>query len=235
VVVVGEDLKRFFVESVGLDPSRLVVINNGVEVGRYALGRARQRTDLGLPPEGRLIGHVARLDPAKDQTSLIRAFLLASHAHPDIRLVIVGDGPSRSVLEELAENLGIRKRIEFLGSRIDVQELLPHFDVFVLSSIHEGLPLALLEAMASARPVIVTAVGEIPRIVQSGLTGVVVPPGSPRAVADALVSLLCRPTDAETLGRAAQAAVTARYSLTSTIRQYEALYRSLQPNRLAGI
>jgi glycosyltransferase involved in cell wall biosynthesis len=234
VVVVGEDLKRFFVECVGLDPRRLVVINNGVEVDKYALGPSEERKDLGLPADGRLVGHVARLDPAKDQASLIQAFACARLTHQDIRLVIVGDGPSRARLERLADDLRVRDRVTFLGSRSDVPRLLTHFELFVLSSTQEGLPLALLEAMACGKPVVVTAVGEIPRIVEDGATGVLVPPGEPAALAGALVRLLRRPVEAEALGAAARALVRARYDLSATIRQYEALYVGLQRAAEAG-
>lgn len=231
IVVVGEDMREFFVLRAKLSPHKLTVIRNGVDLDRYTSTPTGGRLELGLPATGRLVGHVARLCEAKDQVTLLRAFRTVSEAQPDVRLVVVGDGPMRQVLLESADKLGVAKRVSFLGARKDVAQLLPHFDAFVLSSLSEGLPLALLEAMAAARPVVATAVGEVPALLSAGPAGVVVPPAAPAALAEALASVLEQPRLAAALGRAARAAVEERFELSGTVQQYERLFREVASKR----
>lgn len=227
VVVVGDEIRRFLLREVGLRPSKVIVIRNGVDTTRYAPDARADREALGLPPKGRLIGHVARLEAEKDQETLLRAFRIVLGSYADASLLIVGDGSRRGDLQRMAGTLGIAERVAFVGARNDVADLLPHLDVFVLSSLNEGLPLAVLEAMASARAVVATAVGEIPQVVRDGVTGLTVPPGDPAALAAALAAVLERPVWARAMGRAARRLIEERFSLSSTVAQYQALYESL--------
>ncbi len=230
LVVVGSDIRDYFVERIGIPAGKVTVIENGVDMGRFSASPLRSREALGLPGEGRLIGHVARLDPAKDQSTLLMAFQALAATHPDVRLVIVGDGPQRRPLEELARTLGIEKGVTFLGARSDVADLLPHFEVFALSSVNEGLPVALLEAMAAARPVVATAVGEIPALLGDG-AGLAVPLKQPAALAEALGRQLGMPEQAAAMGAAARRRIEERFDLRATVRRYEAVYASLWPSR----
>ena len=227
VVAVGEETGLFLTRRVGLPVSRVVVIRNGVDLTQYSPIPHVPRGALGLPLGGSLIGHVGRLDPLKDQESLVRAFQMVVAEHPDAHLVLVGEGPSRRDLEHLVANLGLRDRVLLLGSRGDVADLLPHFEVFAMASLREGLPLAILEAMAAARPVVATDVGDIPGVVQDGTSGLLVPPGQVKALAAALASLLGAPARAQALGRAGRAAVEERFAFSSTVRQYQDLYQSM--------
>ena len=231
VVGVGDEIGLFLTRRVGLPASRVMVIRNGVDLTRYSPLPRLPRSALGLPPTGPLIGHVGRLDPLKDQASLIQAFRIVAGAHADAHLVIVGEGPIRHDLERLAASLGIQDRVLLLGSRGDVADLLPHFEVFAMPSLREGLPLSILEAMACARPVIATGVGDIPGAVQDGITGVVVPPARTEALAAAVSELLTSPTRAAAFGHAGRLAAERRFSFTSTVQQYEALYKSLEVYR----
>jgi len=231
IVAIGDDVKTFLVNGVGLPAARITVIPNGVDVARYQPEPRRARDTLGLQPHHRLIGHVARLEPEKDQVSLLQAFRTVADAHPDVRLVIVGDGSQRRELERAATELGVEGRVDFLGVREDVPDLLPHFDVFVLSSSSEGLPLSILEAMACARPVVATAVGEISRVVTNGVTGMTVPPGNAPALAHAMSMMLDRPAWAAAMGAAARRLVESAYSLTRVVEQYQALYASVYAAR----
>ena len=227
LVVVGDDIRDFLVNAAAVPATKVTVIHNGVDVGRYSLIPSRSRFALGLPVSGRLVGHVARLDPAKDQPTLLQALKRVLDVYADTHLVMVGDGPRRQELERTADGLGISKHVVWLGRRSDVPDLLPHFEVFALSSVNEGLPLALLEAMACARPVVATRVGDMPSVVEDGATGLLVPPGDPKALADAITSLLDRPDHASTLGRSARLLVESRFILAATIRRYEMLYEPL--------
>lgn len=226
VVAVGEEIRQFLVREAGLPPHKVVVIRNAVDTTRYAPRARASREACGLP-RGRLIGHVARLEAEKDQQTLLRAFRIVLERCGEARLLIVGDGSRRAQLHESARSLGIGQRVEFLGLRHDVAELLPHVDAFVLSSVNEGLPMAVLEAMACARPVVATAVGELPRVIHDGITGLTVPPGDPAPLAAALAVVLERPAWAAAMGRAGRRLIEEQFSLTASVAQYEALYESL--------
>lgn len=230
IVVIGQDLRDFFVNEVGLAPSRLSVIHNGVDVRRFSPEIRATRAALGLPGEVRLIGHVGRLDPAKDHATLLRAFARVLTVHLRVHLVIVGDGLLRRELHDLAATLGISSHVHFLGLRSDVADLLPHFDAFALSSVNEGLPLALLEAMACARPITSTAVGDIPSVIRDGVTGLTFPPGDFNALAETLIALIERSDWATSLGQSARRLVQTSFSLQSTVEHYEALYSTLRPS-----
>ena len=234
VVAVGEEIGLFLSQHVGLPASRIVVITNGVDLKRYSPIPRLPRSALALPLTGPLIGHVGRLDPLKDQASLVQAFRMVIDEHPDAHLVLVGEGPVRCQLEQLAAALGIRDRVLLLGSRGDVADLLPHFQVFAMASLAEGLPLSVLEAMASARPVVATGVGDIPGVVQDGITGLLVPARRPQALAAALAGLLAAPERAQALGRAGRVTVELRFAFSSTVQQYQALYESVPVRSAAG-
>jgi glycosyltransferase involved in cell wall biosynthesis len=227
VVAVGDRIRTFLLQEVKLSRSKVVVIPNGVDVSQYVPGGRVSREILGLSTKGRLIGHVARLEPEKDQETLLRAFRIVLDTYADARLEIVGEGSLRPDLEKVARMLDIADRVDFLGLRTDVAHLLPHFEMFVLSSVREGLPLALLEAMACARPVVATAVGELPRVLHNGVTGLTVSAGDPRTLAASISTVLKCPVQAAAMGHAARQFIEERFSIASTLKQYEALYDSL--------
>ncbi|MBI3812628.1 MAG: glycosyltransferase [Nitrospirae bacterium] len=232
-VVVGDDVGRFFVDRVGIAPERLEVIHQGIVMARNDLvDLTAIRTELGLDSSGGpVIGHVARLTAAKDQETLLRAFARVHQSLPAARLVMVGDGELRDRLVGFAANLGLGESVRFVGFRSDVQRLLPAFDLFVLSSHEEGLPISLLEAMAAGRPVVATAVGCIPELVSNGERGLVVPPRAPENLADAILKLLSDESARARYGEAGKQHVESRFSLSEMINRYESLYRRATDGR----
>src|SRR5579863_912095 len=165
--------------------ARLEIIRNGVDLNLYRQSEGSQRV-----PAGKAI-HAARLDhTTKDQRTLLRAVRLVVDQRPEFKLDIVGDGPDRSALEALCDELKLRSHVAFLGFRGDVHELLLQADMFVLSSVTEGLPITLLEAMAAGLPVVSTDVGGISELVVRNETGLLVPPQSPEPLAGAILELL---------------------------------------------
>jgi len=226
IVAVGTEVKTFLVERVGLDSNQVDVIHNGIDLTRYAVAPRRSRVTLGLAPDATLIGHVARLEADKDQETLLSAFRMVHAVRPECRLVMVGDGTLRDRLSDVAARLGVRPYVDFLGVRRDVSDLLPHITVFALSSVREGLPVALLEAMACGITVVATAVGEVPRVIENGVSGRTVPPRDPQALAEAILAGL-DDSAKQRLGAAARRTIEHEFDLAATIQQYRTLYEAL--------
>jgi N-acetyl-alpha-D-glucosaminyl L-malate synthase BshA len=213
----------------GFSRDRLEVIENGIEVQRYlpCTERRQLRRRLGLDADRRYIAHIARFHPVKDQATLLRAFARIAVVRDGVDLLMVGDGPLRPSLEELARSLGVASRVRFLGVRTDVPDILGCADVFALTSLSEAASLTLLEAMASAVPVVVTAVGGNPEIVRHGIDGLLVPRGDEPAIASAILQILADPSMAEAMGREAAARASSHYRLEQTIERYHDLYSRL--------
>ena len=204
------------------------VVPNGIQVGSFQAAsntmRRRLQDKLGLPPQTQLIGNVGRLNWAKDQASLIRAFRHVNQECPDTALLLIGEGELRKDLEVRAAEEGVTDRVHFLGDRNDVHELLQGLDLFVLSSVSEGYSLALLEAGAAALPIVATDVGGNSEIIRDGESGRLVPAGDPVMLADAMLSLLCNPLLAQALGKSARTWVEQHGSLDAMAGSYARLY-----------
>ena len=204
------------------------VVPNGIQVGSFqtvstAMHRRLQLL-LGLPAQTRLIGTVGRLNWAKDQAGLIRAFRRVNEQLPHTALLLIGEGELRKDLEVRAAEEGVTDRVHFLGDRNDVHELLQGLDLFVLSSVSEGYSLALLEAGAAALPIVATDVGGNGEIIRDGETGRLVPASDPAALAQAMLALLRDSSQAQLLGRAARAWVEQHGSLDAMAGSYARLY-----------
>ena len=214
------------VVALGVPRGRVTVIPNGVDAARFADGPsvAEARSALGAD-DSPLVGSVGCLAARKDYGTLLDALArLAGRATP-FRAALVGDGVERAALEERARALGLAQRVRFLGERPGVERLLPGMDVFVLSSREEGIPNALLEAMAAGRPCVATAVGGTPEVLRDGETGWLVPPADPAALAEALADALARPDEARRRGDAARRAVRETMSIEAMARRHADFYR----------
>jgi glycosyltransferase involved in cell wall biosynthesis len=175
-----------------------------------------------------VIGSVGSLHVRKGYQYLIEAVPLVLTELPGARFVLVGEGPERLRLEQLAAELGVAGRVQFLGQRTDVSAVLPEFDVFVLPSITEGMPNAVLEAMAAGIPVVASRVGGVPEIVQDGETGLLVEPESPSDLARSLVRLGRDAPLRLALTQRALAVVTSRFNPQREVDETEAVYFQLQ-------
>jgi L-malate glycosyltransferase len=224
---------RSLVRVDGFAGRRITVIENGIELERYhpASDRAGLRRRLNLNPERVYVTTVARFHPVKDHATLLRAFQLVATARPDVDLLLAGDGPLRETLKQQVRAQGFEERVHFLGVRLDVPQLLRASDVFALTSVSEAASLTLLEAMATALPVVVTDVGGNPEIVRQGIDGFLVPRGDAAAAAAALLRLLEDPSGAAAMGAAGRARVARRYRLQQTVESYWHLYQQLCPRK----
>jgi glycosyltransferase involved in cell wall biosynthesis len=213
----------------GFPRNRIEIIPNGVEPGDFvpALTPDAARRAAKLPERGPLIVSIARFHPVKDQATLVRGFARALAQVPDARLILAGDGPLKPELERLAGELGVADRVHFLGIRSDVPLLLQAADIFCLTSLSEAASLTVLEAMAAARPIVLTDVGGNSELVRDGREGLLVPRGDAAAVGAAIVRLLSDRGLAERLSAAAASRVRREYPLSATIGRYYALYEEL--------
>jgi glycosyltransferase involved in cell wall biosynthesis len=213
----------------GFAGRRIEVIENGIEVGRYgpAADKDKLKEKLGLDPRRKYIIHVARHHPVKDQPTLLRGFAAAADDLPGVDLLMVGDGPLRGELEQLAVELRIPNRVTFLGIRTDIPDLMRAADVFALTSVSEAASLTLLEAMASGLPSVVTNVGGNPEIVRHEREGLLFPRSDFAASGVAFRRLFREPAFAAKLGTAGRERVLERYRLDRTVEQYDRLYHRL--------
>ncbi len=203
------------------------VVTHGIDVERIrgadGLDARDARRRLGLGGDGPVVGTVGNFTAKKDQATLLEAAARLAEEHPDLRVVLVGSGPLEGDLRAQTGRLGLSDTVVFAGSRDDVFDLLPAFDVFTLSSRFEGLPISLLEAMASGVPPVVTRVGGIPEVVTDGVDGVLVDPADADGLATGLGKLLADPgRRAEMAARAAGRA--AAFDLAHAVRRIEAIY-----------
>jgi len=207
-------------------PSRIEMIPNGVALPSGGDTPAGSRQEDDPRGDGPLVGMVGRLSWKKGYQFALEAARLLRERIPGVRFDIVGDGELRAELEAHAEKLGLGQTVRFLGQRRDVPELMRTFDCFVLSSVIEGMPNALLEAMALGRPVVTTSAGGSAEVVVDGDSGLVVPPADSEALASALERVLRDPALARSLGERGERRVRENFSLEAMLRAFDALYRT---------
>ena len=228
VIGVSKGIENTLAQS-GYRPTMLTHIHNGIDLGRMTpiQAAADVRRELGLDDSTMLIGAVGRLAPVKGHASFLEAARLIALEEPRARFAIVGNGPLQRELRTQAAQLGLSDSCLFLGDRADVYDLVSAMDVFVLPSLNEGIPMALLEAMALNRPVVATDVGGVPEVLEHRVTGLLVSPGDPRGLADACLNLSANPAWAGRLGQQARHAVESRFTLERSGRELVEAYRSV--------
>jgi glycosyltransferase involved in cell wall biosynthesis len=210
------------------DPAKLRVIENGIDVERFATApdvRRASREALGIPQDAFVIGAVGRLSPEKEFPWLVRT--AAPMLGPDVRLIIVGGGAQEAAIRAEVSARKVEPFVLLPGARNDVPRYTAAMDVFVLSSSMEGLPLAVLEAMAAGLPVVATAVGGLPNLIDDGKTGFLVPSGDDNAMRDRLRALRADLGAARAVGERGRALARERYSREQMVRRYLALYAEM--------
>ncbi len=226
-VGVAPGIERLFVDILGVLPERAVCIPNGVP-DIYLPDPPPVDWKSPMPAGSPIVGMVGRFDlQFKDQATLIRAMHLVRQKVRNAQLVLVGDGPNRPNVERLATELNLQGCVHFLGLRQDVPVLLHHLDVFVLSSRSEGQSIAVLEAMSAQRPIVATAVGGTPELLADGECGLLVPPGDPQAMAEAITTLLGDSRQRHELARRARERFMAQHSIECMGRAYLEVYMTV--------
>ena len=238
---------RLLVDAEGVPPARVVVVPNFLDEAAFERPDAAMATTLGqelrLDGGAPVVGIVANLFPVKDHAALLRAAAILRKDWPRLRVVLVGDGPCRPALEQLARELGLEETIVFAGRRSSLPNLHHLFDISVLCSTSEGLPNSILEAMAAARPVVATKVGAVADAVIDGETGILVPPADHVQMAAAIHWLSADRSLAARYGQAGAVRARAHYSADAALEALEGLYDRLAaravsrehlPSALAG-
>ena len=230
VVTVSHSLARQLRRDLLLSADRLITIPNGVR--HFPTRESSLRRELGLADTDQLVVAVGNLYPIKGHTYLLQALALLAPRLPRLHVAIAGRGELASPLRAQAAALNVHDRFHLLGLRSDIGNVLCAADVFVLPSLSEGVPLALLEAMLAAKPIVATTVGEVPTVLDGGRAGVLVPPADASALANALASVLVDLAYGQRLGLAAATRAGGEYSLDAMVNRYVALYaKQLFPAR----
>ncbi len=227
IVAVGEDVRRALIDNEGFPPGRVEVVYNGVDTGAFAESarhRDEVRREIGVGAEDLVLMQVARLDPIKDHATAVRALGRVAERRSDVRLVIVGDGTEAGPIDDLIRGLGLGGHVIRLGVRSDVARLLGAADVVLLTSRSEGIPLTLIEGMATGLPVVSTRVGGVPEVVVEGETGLLAPAGDADALAARILRLAESPDLRERLGRAGRERARTSFDEGRMIASYDEIY-----------
>jgi glycosyltransferase involved in cell wall biosynthesis len=215
-------------------PERLQVVPLGLDLDPFLRCeelRGQLRAELAVG-DALLVGIVARLVPIKRHADFLKAAAAVASELSSCRFLVVGDGELRSGLEARVQALGLDSRVHFLGWRGDLPRVYADLDLVVLTSANEGLPVSLIEAMASARPVVATRVGGVPDLVEHGAAGLLVPPGNPRALAEAMVTLLADPERRREMGQAGRKRVHPAFSAARLLADIDSVYTELLRKKL---
>jgi glycosyltransferase involved in cell wall biosynthesis len=230
VIGVGEAVRQALIANEGIPAQRVGVIYNGIDLKRFTLGsdeRDELRQTLGLDPGTLTVIQVARLDYLKDHLTAVRTMGRVVRQVPDVRLLLVGDGPERPAIQALVEELGLTEQVRFLGLRKDVERLLRAADLFLLTSISEGIPLTVIEAMALGLPVVSTRVGGVPEVVEDGRTGLLTTAADDTALSAAVLKLAADPELRTRLGQCGRERACSMFSEVQMAGRYRDLYEEM--------
>jgi len=230
VLCVSEAHKHEIIETIHFPSSRIHSIVNGVDVDKFqpnSTMRASFRKEMGLTDEHICIGSVGYLRPIKNHILLMKAGKEICHQYHNVRICLIGEGPEKEKLMLAAQENGIQAQVIFCGARHDIPLVLNGMDVFVLPSLNEGLPNAVLEAMATKIPVIASHVGGVPEVVQNEENGLLFTSNDPTSLTRKLEDLISYPEKRKMLAQNGRDRVVSQFSLDSMVKAYEDLYQSL--------
>jgi glycosyltransferase involved in cell wall biosynthesis len=227
VVFNSKETIPFAMKYEGIRPEQVVYIPNGVSIHVPHCYPEQKRAEFGIPPEAIIIGSIGRLCPQKGYYTLLKAFQMVQCQFSDCYLLIVGRGTLRDQLHRYAGELGIAEHIRFLGERTDIGALLDCMDLYVQSSVFEGMPNAVMEAMAAGKPVVATAVDGTVELIEDGRTGWLVAPEQPERLAETLKYVLQHAELAQHVAAAAATHMADHFAVEKMVAAYDALFREV--------
>jgi glycosyltransferase involved in cell wall biosynthesis len=226
LIAVSREDQRRMVEVEGIPLARTMFLPNGIPRAQPT-NNCDVRAELGIEPEAPVIGSVGSLFPVKAFDVLLRATALLTRDRPQLQVLIAGEGTQHEALMALARELGVSGSVRFLGRRNDIPEVLRALNIAVCCSLSEGSPLSVMEYMRAGLPVVASAVGGVPDLIEAGVHGLLVAPSDPQALAAALAELLGDPERARTMGVRAYERQRAEFDLELMVRRIEGLYEEL--------
>jgi len=229
IVTLSEGMRDDYASSVYIRKKRITVINNGIDIQKFSkkIDKNKIRKKFGISPEEIVLGCVARLDPVKDLITLLKGYKMAQKCKADISLLIVGDGPCMDQIKKISCKFKLKNKIIFTGMRNNIPELLQLMDVYVQTSLYEGMSNTILEAMAAGLPVIATSVGGNNEIVIHKKTGLLIPPKEPGALSKAINCLYVDPEKRKEYGKQGHLKVKHSFSIKKMVTNYQYLYDNL--------
>lgn len=232
IITISEDARREILKWNHINEEKVRVIYNGIEINKFHFSNKQCsvieiRKELNLQKDTYIIGIVARLAIEKDHKTLIKAFRNIVNSNINAELVIVGGGSCERDLKNIAKKENIMGRVKFLGFRDNIPKILTIFDVFVLSSVMEGISITLLEAMAAGKPVVATNVGGNPEVIVDGVTGFLVPPKKPDEMALSIIKILQESKLAKKMVDAGRKRVEEKFSLDRMVNEYMGIYKEI--------
>lgn len=233
VVGVGNSVRRALIDNEGIRPGRVGVVYNGISIRNfaptihYSITRAEVRAEIGVAEDDFVLLQVARLDALKDHITAIRTLERVVRSRSNIRLVVVGEGPELPRIREEIQKRDLQSFVRLLGLRRDVARLLHAADLFLLTSVSEGIPLTAIEAMAAQLPVVATCVGGLPEVVEEGRTGLLADARSDEQLAACILRLAENRALRLQMGEAGASRATARFSDERMGSEYSRLYREM--------
>lgn len=229
MVAVSDAVAKDLIKYDGIDQSKIITLHNGVDTDRFD-GKEKSiniRLELRLGINDFVLGFIGRLVPNKGLHYLIDEVSILKKEHDNIKLLIVGDGSLIDSLKRKVKKLDLIDNVQFAGERRDIVDILSCIDIFVMPSVKEGLPNALLEAMAMRRPVIATNIGGIPEVVENNKTGILIESGKPKALAESVKRLKENGELARSMGNEARIHILDKFSIVSAVEKWQSLYVSL--------
>jgi len=227
-VAVSDEIRSWLLNQVGIPGDKIVTITNGVDTKKFfpPADKGKVKQELGIDPNTFIVGAVGRLDKVKNYQMLLNAVLLQNRYKTPYKLILIGDGPERANLEAFVTTHRL-SNVEFFGEKQNVQKYLQIFDLFVLTSVVEGISNTILEAMATGTPVIATRVGGNPEIVEDNVTGSLIPSGNHALLSEMITKYMNDRSLCERHGQAARSRCEELFSLNVMVEKYDRLYSNL--------
>lgn len=229
IIAISEFNRRELIKKEKIEPGKIVVIPSSIRLNEFSkeLGFNKKRKEFGIEEGEKVVGYIGRLSHQKGLTYLLEAARMVSQIMPIVKFLIVGDGPQKIELEEKVKELNITGNVALADFRKDVNELYPIFDITVLPSLYEGLPVVPMESMVYGKPVVATTVGGVPEVVIDGETGLLVPPGDVKSLAKAILKLIQDDASRKEMSRKGKDLIKKKYSNEQMVKAHKSLYEEL--------